>query len=111
MHIRSVFLQGILVSDAQTWPSTIVDVDEWIGRLDGAVAELGRDSRADLCMAYAMGAEWVTTVVVGAETERQLHENLSLALRPPLKVEERAYLQGLLGKAPERLLNPAMWAA
>jgi spore coat polysaccharide biosynthesis protein SpsF len=111
VHIRSVFLQGLLVSDAPTWPSAFVNADEWIGRLDQAAAELRRDSRADLCMAYATGAEWVTTVLIGIETERQLHDNLSLALRPPLEADERVYLQGLFGKVPERLLNPAMWVA
>ena len=111
VHIRSVYLQGLLLSDAAMWPSALVDADEWIGRIDKAVAELGRDSPADLCMAYATGAEWGTTVLVGAETERQLHENLSLALRPPLTSDARVYLQGLFGTVPERLLNPAMWAA
>jgi len=111
IHARSVYLQGILVSDASTWPKGSADPGEWIGRLDQAVGKLKRKSRADLCMAYAIGAPWVTTVLVGAETEQQLRDNLSLALRPPLEPDERTYIQALMGRAPELLLNPAMWPA
>jgi spore coat polysaccharide biosynthesis protein SpsF len=109
IHVRSVYLQGILVSDAATWPKGLVNPAEWIGRLDRAVGELKRKSRADLCMAYAIGAPWATTVLVGAETEGQLRDNLSLASLQPLKPEERNYVQTLLERAPERLLNPSMW--
>ena len=109
IHARSVYLQGILVSDASTWPKGLVNPDEWIGRLDQAVGELKRKSRTDLCMAYATGTPWVTTVVVGAETEGQLRDNLSLASLQPLMPEERNYVQSLLERAPERLLNPSTW--
>ena len=111
VHTRSVYLQGILVSEASTWPSGFVDADDWLGRIDRVVLELGRASRADLCMAYSTGADWVTTVLIGVETEQQLHENMALSLRPPLISSERAFLQETLGGVPERLLNPAMWAA
>jgi spore coat polysaccharide biosynthesis protein SpsF (cytidylyltransferase family)/aryl-alcohol dehydrogenase-like predicted oxidoreductase len=109
IHARSVYLQGILVSDASTWPKGLVNPTEWIGRLDQAVGELKRKSRADLCMAYVTGAPWATTVLVGAETERQLRDNLSLASLQPLEPEERNYVQSLLERVPERLLNPSMW--
>jgi len=111
IHARSVYLQGILVSDASAWPRGLVNSDEWIGRLDQAVGELKRTSRADLCMAYVTGAPWATTVLVGNETERQLRDNLSLASRRPLGADERTYVQVHLGRAPEHLLNPAMWPA
>jgi len=111
VHVRSLYLQGILVSDASAWPKGLGDPGEWIGRLDQAVGKLKRKSRADLCMAYAIGTPWVTTVVVGAETEQQLRDNLSLASRPPLEADERTHMQSLMGRAPELLLNPAMWPA
>lgn len=111
IHTRSVYLQGLLVSDAPTWPGEVLNAGEWIRRIDQAVAELGRDSRADLCMSYATGTEWLTTILIGAETERQMRDNLELALRPPLRADERAHVQGLFGDVPELLLNPPMWAA
>jgi spore coat polysaccharide biosynthesis protein SpsF (cytidylyltransferase family)/aryl-alcohol dehydrogenase-like predicted oxidoreductase len=111
IHARSVYLQGILVSEASTWPKGLATPDDWIGRLDRAVKDLEREGRADLCMAYATGAPWVSTVVVGAETEQQLRDNLSLTMRPPLGVDERHHVQSLLKGAPERLLNPSMWSA
>lgn len=110
IHVRSAYLQGILVSDASTWPSNLVNPREWIFRLDQAVLETKRKNRADLCMAYVTGTPWVTTVVAGAETEQQLRDNLSLATQQPLGADERACVQALLGQAPERLLNPATWS-
>lgn len=109
VYVRSVYLQGVLLSDAPIWPAGIVSPERLIARIDRAVAEFARESRADLCIAYVTGAEWVTTTLIGAETGRQLNDNLSLALRPALTPDERIYLQRLIGKAPERLLNPALW--
>jgi spore coat polysaccharide biosynthesis protein SpsF len=110
VHARSVFLQGLLANDAQLWPQ-IDGVDaRGLTQLMGALAEHhGRESAADLCVAYARGQSWIDGIVVGMETEDQLEENLRLFVRPPLSAHDCAAIEQVIPHVPETLLNPACW--
>jgi len=57
--------------------------------LEGLARDLGREGVADLCMAWALGHPWLTSVVVDPETEQQLRDHSRLATRPPLTGPER----------------------
>lgn len=110
VHARSVLLQGLLAGGADLWPP-FEEVDAAaITRLVAALAaEHGRESAADLCVAYARGQSWIDGVVIGMETEAQLEENLRLFLRPPLGAQACRDIEERLPRVPERLLNPALW--
>lgn len=110
IHVRSAFLQGVLLAPAEVWPEGLVDAAVYVNQLDQLTRDLGRASRADLCLAYLAGTEWVTSILVGVETELQLKKNLLLAKHPVLTREERLYVRKVLGQAPTNLLNPATWA-
>ncbi|GAB7042059.1 MULTISPECIES: aldo/keto reductase [Catenuloplanes] len=109
--VRSVYLQGLLVAGRMVrWPhldpaarNTVVET------LDRVALELGRADRADLCMAYVLGLPWVTSVVVGADTEAQLRANAMLASRSPLSGAERAHVLSVLPNVPLELLDPSRW--
>ena len=111
IHARSIFLQGLLAADdASIWPR-IDDIDA--AALISTIAEIardfGRDSAADLCVAYARGQDWIDGVVVGMETEDQLDDNLRLFLRPPLSPADCADVAKRLPRVSAQLLNPAQW--
>jgi aryl-alcohol dehydrogenase-like predicted oxidoreductase len=67
VHARSVFLQGILAAeDTAPWPK-IAGLDAsgllvWIAQI---ARDFGRESAADLCLAYVRGQDWIDGVVVG----------------------------------------------
>jgi aryl-alcohol dehydrogenase-like predicted oxidoreductase len=111
VHARSVFLQGLLATDAPSaWPQIAgVDSESLIGLIAELVREFGRTSAADLCLAYARGQSWVDGVVVGMETEEQLEDNLQLFVRPPLSVSQCAEIDLLVPRVPEAFLDPARW--
>jgi spore coat polysaccharide biosynthesis protein SpsF len=113
IHVRSVFLQGILAArDPSVWPRLNgVSASRLITHIDALVEEFGRSSPADLCLAYARGQEWVDGVVVGMETEDQLQTNVELFLRPPLSPQECRHVEARCPHVPEALLNPALWPA
>lgn len=109
IHARSALLQGLLAGapDAR-WPEGI-DPAEVKATLFRLARELGRDSPADLCLAYVRAQSWIDGVVVGMETLSQLALNLALFKRPPLTADEVAAVDAALPRASERLLNPAEW--
>jgi aryl-alcohol dehydrogenase-like predicted oxidoreductase len=111
VHVRSVFLQGLLAAgDPSVWPVTAgVDPAALLQNLDRLVRELGRDSAADLCMAYVQGQTFLAGVVIGLETEAQLDENLRLFAKPALTPAECRLVEDRLPRCPEQLLNPALW--
>ena len=111
IHARSVFLQGILATeDANVWPKIPgLDVRAMIALLRELAREFGRESVADLCLAYARGQDWIDGVVVGMETEAQLDENLRLFVRFPLAPEDCAALEARMPRVAECLLDPAQW--
>jgi aryl-alcohol dehydrogenase-like predicted oxidoreductase len=111
IHARSVFLQGVLAaSDPDVWPKIPgVDAPAVMTLLADLAREFGRESVADLCLAYARGQDWIDGVVVGMETEEQLDENLRLFVRFPLAPEDCAALEMRMPRLPERLLDPAQW--
>lgn len=111
VHARSLFLQGVLATrDPYLWPKIDgVDAPRHIQNLAGLAEEFGRESVADLCIAYARGQDWIDGVVVGMETEDQLEENLRLFLRRPLSPQECALIDARTPKLPAQFLDPAQW--
>lgn len=111
VHARSVFLQGVLAAnDPSVWPHVPgVNPLELIDWLNRKTTEFGRQSVADLCLAYVRGQDWIDGVVVGMETEEQLATNLDLSTRPPLAPEECADIEASRPRVPEELLDPARW--
>jgi spore coat polysaccharide biosynthesis protein SpsF len=109
VHARSVFLQGLLINRAETWPSWVPQRHELVQRIEEMVSKYRRQNAADLCMAYVRSFPWVTTVVLGVEAVSQLDELLSLAFEPELSVEQALEAQANFSDIPARLLNPSQW--
>ena len=111
VHARSVFLQGLLATDAPSaWPQIAgVDSEILIELIAELAREFGRTSAADLCLAYGRGQSWIDGVVVGMETEEQLEDNLQLFVRPPLSASQCAEIDLRVPRMPEVLLDPARW--
>jgi spore coat polysaccharide biosynthesis protein SpsF (cytidylyltransferase family)/aryl-alcohol dehydrogenase-like predicted oxidoreductase len=109
VHVRSVFLQGLLINRAETWPSWVAQSQLFVERIERLVGELGRKSPADLCMAYVCSFPWVSTMVLGVETLPQLEELLSYAGEPALTLEQTQLVRSRFVDVPVRLLNPSLW--
>jgi aryl-alcohol dehydrogenase-like predicted oxidoreductase len=111
VHARSVFLQGLLAAnDAALWPRIPgVDPHAILSWLRETALAIGRESTADLALAFARGQSWIDGVVVGMETLDQLDANLRLATRPPLSSQACAEIEKTRPRVPAALLDPAQW--
>jgi spore coat polysaccharide biosynthesis protein SpsF (cytidylyltransferase family)/aryl-alcohol dehydrogenase-like predicted oxidoreductase len=110
VHVRSVFLQGILTSDLSIWPKVRdLDAVKLIKAIDDIGDDLGRENRADLCIAYVRAQQWVDSLVIGMETIEQLEGNIKCFMNKPLTGAECKLVETKLGKVPVELLNPVFW--
>ena len=100
----------LAANDASVWPQVPgVDAPKIIDWLNRSAAKFGRQSVADLCLAYVRGQDWIDGVVIGMETEEQLETNLALSARTPLAPADCAAIEASRPRVPEQLLDPARW--
>jgi spore coat polysaccharide biosynthesis protein SpsF (cytidylyltransferase family)/aryl-alcohol dehydrogenase-like predicted oxidoreductase len=111
VHVRSVFLQGLLVQETdEDWPEIEgVNGGAILATLRKSRIEFGRESLQDLCVAYVRGMSWIDGAVLGVDTKEQLAHLRSLWTLPALSQQEANLLKSSLPRVPERLLNPALW--
>jgi spore coat polysaccharide biosynthesis protein SpsF len=110
VHVRSSFLQGLLVAPAGRWPAIPgVASDALVAQLDRCAQTLGRDGRDDLALAYVRAKRWVDGIVVGVDSPHQLDRNVRLFATPPLDAAGVAELEAAFPDLPVTLLDPARW--
>lgn len=109
--VRSVFLQGLLATPADArWPLNAPDDVAAIRvGIRQAVVELGRVSPADLAIAYVRGHDFVTSVVLGAETADQVQDQARLMARPALTPDEIDVVHSLVPAGSATLVDPSTW--
>lgn len=111
VHARSLYLQGLLsAGDASLFPEIKgVNAAAIVAALTKCKTDLGRTSLADLCISWARSLGWVDGLVIGMETEQQLQDNVKLFSASLMTQAECRHVKTALPKAPEALLNPALW--
>lgn len=111
VHVRSVFLQGLLLTDdLEAWPKIKgLDTSTLMTQLDAFVSSFGRRSRADLCVAYVRAFPAVRFVVLGVARTEQLAENLRLFDTPTLTHEQKHQIRETFADIDHRLIDPSLW--
>ena len=102
VHVRSVFLQGLLLMPASQRPAKFAPWTDIWAEWDRWLAQTGL-TPLQACLRYACGLESIDRVVVGVDSLAQLDEVLSAS-------------DGVLDSLPafkpfqdDRLINPATW--
>jgi spore coat polysaccharide biosynthesis protein SpsF len=111
IHVRSIFLQGLLAGlAADRWPVIAgLAPNELLGSLRRIAHDLGRRSMAELCVAYVRAQPWMNGVIIGMETPTQLVENLAFFASDPLTADEARLVETRLPRVPDTLLDPSRW--
>jgi len=110
IHARSVFLQGLLASDLKSTEGMIgSELGPELEKLDALVERFGRESRADLCLAYVRAQRWIHSIVLGVTTMKQLEINRRLFQNAPLAEPECAVIEQEFQNIPIDILNPSAW--
>lgn len=102
LHIRSVFLQGLLLMDSESRPRNF---DRWSSLWDKYDAWLEQSNLTSLqaCLRYVLSFPEIDKIVIGVDSQNHLEEILkaSKGAIPPLSDS--------FGVDDMQLLNPACW--
>jgi spore coat polysaccharide biosynthesis protein SpsF (cytidylyltransferase family)/aryl-alcohol dehydrogenase-like predicted oxidoreductase len=111
VHARSVYLQGLLISDDPNVWNITEEIDgsriqEWLKNL---TKSFKRKSVSDLCVAFVNTIPWIDGVVIGMETIEQLQKNLHTICRKSLLPEQVDYVLQTRPAVSSNSLDPSTW--
>ena len=111
IHAWNALLQGILCSeDTGKWlQAGIKNSTEIIDWLKSKFKQYEKKSVSDLCIGYVNSQDWIDSVVIGVESEKNLFSNLqsiSMPLMPRAALDELAISRP---HVEAESLNPANW--
>ncbi len=111
IHVRSVFLQGLLPSTDNTlWLRANVEqvsiIKEW---LLNQVGVCQRQNIIDLCISYVNALDWVDGIAIGVDNIDQLLENINYFSHPNMSTKQVKLIQSTRPKLSEATLNPSAW--
>lgn len=104
VHVRSIFLQGLLLADAENRPKTF---DRWMPLWDRWHRWLDEESLTALqaCLGFAVSQPGIDRVIIGVDSLRQLQEILDNVSTPAVDPPS------LLMSEDEDLINPTRWSS
>jgi aryl-alcohol dehydrogenase-like predicted oxidoreductase len=103
LHIRSAFLQGLLLADPAALPPHFAAAKPQLEAFQRAARAAGR-SPAQAALAFLIGRPEIDTVLVGVDSLAQIEEIASDPL-DPLDLDYRAFRV-----TDEGILNPLAWS-
>lgn len=109
VHARSVFLQGLLLSEAESWPPSLRGAFPEIRAFLVAAGPFGNP--LELCLRYVKSVDWVDGVIVGVYGLPQLKELIAASDLPALDGEALRAIRALRPTAPLQVLDPRTWTA
>lgn len=102
VHLRSIFLQGLLLMDPMERPSKFMPWKTLFDRWDTWLLE-SKQTPLEACLNHALSLQGVEKVVIGINSQEQLRQMLgTLGTLPDLKSFEPSIND-------PRILNPAEW--
>ncbi len=107
IHVRSVFLQGLLLMDSAELPGNMRFALSVLKRFEKLSQETSV-SKNDILLGYVMQAYPEAKIVIGVETPEQLKDNLKsweTGLYPGFMEQAREEFESV----EDRILNPALW--
>jgi aryl-alcohol dehydrogenase-like predicted oxidoreductase len=98
-HVRSVFLQGLLLM--RTAPNQQLNAQPFLDKLHAVASERNR-SQLELCIHYSMQLEWASKLVIGISHTGQLREIIAATYSSEVSLD----LNELL---PDDIRDPRTW--
>ncbi len=108
VFVRSIFLKGLLFMSPDSLHGPLQKAGETL-RFLHELAELEGITFSQLALSFIRDLEEVDSLVIGAETEEQLRDNLQLMKGPSISEKTRFRIMKSVGELPENILNSTLW--
>ena len=102
LNIRSIFLQGLLLSESDLIPPYLAEAKSTISELKELAAKVNL-SRLELCVAYAKAISWASNVVIGVGSLSELIAITNVQMSLPKNYIEK------IPELPSNLKDPRYW--
>jgi len=108
IHVRSIFLQGILINNKEYWPKNI-DAEVYTSKIEKLAYKLNL-SKIELCISYAKSMTWINGIIIGVETLEQLKNNIDLFINTRLLTSDEILLiQNTFNNVDNKITDPRLW--
>ncbi len=110
IYVRSIFLQGLLLSDIKVCPTNIKpDFKRVIKKLQYIVKKLDRFDVKDLLIAYVNYFHKIDKIVIGVDNMEQLCQLPFYFLRKKLTKKDIIFIEKCIPKYKLNLITPQNW--
>jgi aryl-alcohol dehydrogenase-like predicted oxidoreductase len=111
IHARSALLQGLLCSDdVSKWLiAGIENSGEIVSWLEAKYKQHEKMSVSDLCIGYVNSQDWIDSVVIGVDSEKNLFSNLQSISMPLMSKVSLDELNASRPFVVSKSLDPANW--
>lgn len=110
IHVRSIFLQGILVNDFKYWPEISgFDFKPIYNNITNLCSKYNL-TKLELVVGYIKSVKWIDSVLFGVDNIEQLKENIDL-YKNTQELEKTILIEckKLFSDIPNELVNPVLW--
>ena len=108
VHIRSIFLQGILLNDISFWPD--VENKEIIYQSIVDICEKYKITKMELIIRYSLSFDWIYGIVFGVNSISQIKENIDRFKNlKEITGDMLVDISNTFQNCSEKLLNPSLW--
>lgn len=111
IHVRSIFLQGLLINNPKKYPSNINKED--FDHLEKIILEICQNlnlSKLELCFLYINSFNWINKFLIGIDNLEHLKFNFNIINKNlKLKKEEILFINDKVKNINKDILNPTKW--
>lgn len=108
IHVRSVYLQGLLFLEEQELPNSIKAASPYLLKLK-EIAAREKLKISELAFLFVRDNSYVDKMIVGCESLEQLRENIRISELPTLSSSIMDEINISFRDIPENIINPSKW--
>jgi aryl-alcohol dehydrogenase-like predicted oxidoreductase len=111
IHVRSIFLQGILLNKPIKYPNNIQKNE--FDKLENTILTISKKlqlTKLELCFAYINSFEWINKFLIGIDNLEHLEINFNIINKNlKLKKEDILFIQNITQNINQDIINPSKW--
>ena len=111
IHVRSIFLQGLLLNKPNKYPSNISKEDfDYLENIILEICKILNLSKLELCFSYINSFNWINKFLIGIDNLEHLKLNFNI-INKNLKLteEEILFINDKVKNINKDILNPVKW--